>query len=48
MRWNERRAAPRWSFTVDIMPTPGARYRDAHSGMKRPKRPCAVTGRRCT
>ncbi|XPE57700.1 alpha-hydroxy-acid oxidizing protein [Shigella flexneri] len=31
-------------FTVD-MPTPGARYRDAHSGMSGPTPPCAVTGR---
>lgn len=32
-------------FTVD-MPTPGARYRDAHSGMSGPNAPCAATGRR--
>lgn len=31
-------------FTVD-MPTPGARYRDAHSGMSGRTPPCAATGR---
>ena len=31
-------------FTVD-MPVPGARYRDAHSGMSGPNARCAATGR---
>ncbi len=40
MRSSAERAAAGCStlvFTVDSPPTPGARYRDAHSGMAAPK-----------